>query len=152
MKYGTYTSFDKMKEDRADRPDTDHLPDKCCANCAEWCSFSDRGGAGTCLEHSRCNSDGSSAFTWADDQCKLFNDGCAQRSAFGKTTLIWRPFTQNTLLVNGRYYLLSDGYSIVAAEFSVEYGKGLFCYNGRYELADDCKYEFIANIHLPEVE
>lgn len=69
-----------------------------------------------------------------------------------RSVLNWRPLSKEANLISGKWYLLSDGYSIVAAEFSVEYGKGLFCYNGHYELADDCKYAFIANIHLPEVE
>ena len=70
MKYGTYRSFDNMKNDRKGYLDLNNLPAKCCGNCEEWCSFSDGCGAGTCFRHSCYASDGDSVFTWADDCCE----------------------------------------------------------------------------------
>lgn len=70
MKYGTFIFFDVMAENRKDRPDMNNLPELCCANCEEWCPFSDGCGAGTCFEHSCGSPDGDSVFTWADDLCE----------------------------------------------------------------------------------
>lgn len=70
MEYGVYRFFDVMKEERKDCPNMENLPPKCCANCEEWCHFSDKCGAGTCFYHSCDSSDGDSVFTWADDCCE----------------------------------------------------------------------------------